>query len=504
MTAAVLLSVFLVSSASPAASTDSAKRDGVPRIEFRASKTLGLWNFMESISRSEGTLKSSEALREIFERSRFNTPQRRKLLEEFHDIQDHYFRYGFHFSDYPEARDETNWNVSASFDLQSAKSGDLDDFYGRTGQTLPPSEHRRMFSIVRSFVPVYEELIWKPSAAKLNRHLKALKRAVERSNIQGIFFGKAIKFYHGTWPGNESITVYLCPVPKGEMQYATIIDDSVLDQAFLGAKGADRAFRDLSDDFHEICHGIYESESVEFQRDMDQWFKSAEPSPYGAYAYRVINETLATAIGNGLVYRLLTGADRKDPWYYDETGEINAFARGLYPMVLDYWNNGRPLDKDFVIRSVEKYKELFPNAEFAYSQLLSGAILMTDSVVMKSDEAATVFEDVFGLHVSRRGSPIADEDTLADFRSAPQGLAFMLIVSDKGIGQLDALKGILPEMLNWKKRFPASGSWVFSALGVGRRPVLIFKAGSPAEFKELLTKLKEDKFIQPDGKLVKL
>ncbi len=85
------------------------------------------------------------------------------IFMEFRKLRDKCFSHGYSYLGYPEKRKEMGWSVNQFFDLQAAKSRDLDDFLGRTTSVLPPSAHRELFKILSKFEPVYEKLIWIPS-----------------------------------------------------------------------------------------------------------------------------------------------------------------------------------------------------------------------------------------------------------------------------------------------------------------------------------------------------
>src|SRR5690606_41677023 len=63
---------------------------------------------------------------------------------------------------------------------------------------------------------------------------------------------------------------------------------------------------------HEIYHTVYNEQSFATKLQIENWFHY-HPSPHRQYAYLLLNEALATAFGNGYVYRQLNcDVDRDD------------------------------------------------------------------------------------------------------------------------------------------------------------------------------------------------
>lgn len=466
-----------------------------PRLEYRTSKILGLYDFMRAVS---GGRRGSEILLEAFRNSRFDTPEKRKLIEEFRLIRERHFDHDFQFHGYPAHRGEMSWDVDQFFDLQSAKSADIDDFAGRTAQVLPASEHRRMFSILRAFLPAYEELVWNPNQEKLGLYLTKLKSVGERADVQGLF-EKAVRFYGGTWPDDVPLVIYLGPIPSDRGHTtATMIADSALVEALLGEKDFPGRFGVV---FHEICHGVFESQPLDLQREMDSWFKSADSSKYGDYAYKLINEALATALGNGLAFRAITGAEDRAPWY--DNPEIDEFARSIYPRVAEYFDAGKTMDRDFVLHAVEQYKKRFPEAPFSYDKFMEEVVLITDGVVMKSGPARAILKKFFRVRSLASMSPLAKPETIAEMKAAPGEALLILIVSPQERSQLRALEEAVAGLRRWSRDLPGPGQWVFTGFDADRRPVLVFQVDDPPAFEALLEKIKKKKILKA-GEVIKI
>ncbi|PKL75513.1 MAG: hypothetical protein CVV27_14980 [Candidatus Melainabacteria bacterium HGW-Melainabacteria-1] len=88
---------------------------------------------------------------------------------------------------------------------------------------------------------------------------------------------------------------------------------------------------------HELCHYFYARVGREEERRLMAHFAAAQ-RPEAIAAYNLLNEALATAIGNGLVNRLLMGESRFDAYLRREGSFYNdpfldPLAKAIYPRV---------------------------------------------------------------------------------------------------------------------------------------------------------------------------
>lgn len=88
---------------------------------------------------------------------------------------------------------------------------------------------------------------------------------------------------------------------------------------------------------HELCHYFYARASREKERQLMARFAEAQ-RPEAIAAFNLLNEALATAIGNGLVNRLLMGPSRFEAYLRHEGSFYNdpfldPLAKAIYPRV---------------------------------------------------------------------------------------------------------------------------------------------------------------------------
>jgi len=192
----------------------------------------------------------------------------------------------------------------------------LEEFRSRTAQTFALAEHFEIFEILKMLEPIYLELVWDP------------------------------KF-----------TIHMMPIPesKGHTR-ATVIDNAVILEVLLDEPNAAERLGVI---FHKLSHAAYEAQPQAIQKNLDAWFDQ-HPSKFALLAKNLLNEGLATALGNGLAYKAITGKRDEAEWYSVE--EINLGARGAISLVESYIETSRQIDREFVVKWIKSYEVTFPNA----------------------------------------------------------------------------------------------------------------------------------------------
>ena len=317
------------------------------KVEYRISKMHGLINFVETIS---GEAHRSEKLRNIFKKSVYNNKKYSELISAFKKIRE-INNQGWNWDGYPSDR-HMGQDLRKIFLIRSTYAKDMGDFRERTLGLLPLAEHEKIFSILEKFEPVYDALVWDKTIAKLEKYRENIEGKSRDWGLDKLFKG-ALKFYRAKWPAGATFVISLYPIPgaDGHSSGESIgVFQSV--GVLVDEKDIPGRFGVI---FHEICHGLYESQDREFQKEFEKYFTGSE-SEYASYAYQYINEALATALGNGLAYMKAAGKPDGGSWYNDDY--INGFAKGIYPMVESYFHNEKPIDRNFVNYVILKYKEV--------------------------------------------------------------------------------------------------------------------------------------------------
>ncbi len=465
------------------------------RIQLHPSRVAGLWGFSLALT---GHWRGSTILRDLYTGSRFDTPAARQAIGELRALREAHFGHSFGFRGYPEGRREMSFDVLRHFDQQSARARDLTDLEGRTAGLLPAAEHRRLFELLAALAPAYDALVWRPSRAKLERQRVTMERVLTRSRL-GELFERAARFYQSSWPARLPVTVALLPIPgaSGHTHAVVEADASALEVLL----DADEAPQRLAIVFHELCHSLFDAQPAAEQQRLERRFRQ-DPSPFAPLAYGLLNEALATALGNGLAYRRLTGKEDASPWYSD--AQIDGFAHALSPRVRAYLEEGRALDAELVAFAIDAYRRRFPDAPYRYENLLKEVVVATDGETIGARAAGDLLRRHFRVPSMVRVSPMGGPDAARTLREAAPGTALLLVSSARHARQLEAVARTLPALKPALAALARAPGETIHASLVGGRPVILVRVSDAAGLARALEALKAEQLIRREQPLIKV
>lgn len=147
---------------------------------------------------------------------------------------------------------------------------------------------------------------------------------------------------------DTNLTVYLVAVPVA----------GPVNRAFQKGRRSFVEFRPEDDPVsrvavmvHEYCHYLLEAAPQEIRRAKWDAF-AASPDPAAASAFAVMNEALASAIGNGLFMKAHLGTPRFDAYAsrresFYANAAVDRAAKAALPLVEQYAHSGREMDRAF-------------------------------------------------------------------------------------------------------------------------------------------------------------
>ena len=236
---------------------------------------------------------------------------------------------------------------------------------------------------------------------------------------------------------------------------------------------------------HEMCHVLYDEQSKEFQKQLVSYF-AENKSEYSKFANAYFDEALATALGNGWAYNNINGKIDEKEWYSDTY--IEGFARGIYPLVENYLNESKQIDKVFIDKSIEIFGLKFPNANADYSILLNKLYLYYDNE--DENEITIPLRKYFRLSNVNSSSPILHPYSI-EFLNEGMGNQ-LVIVNENQKNTLDKLKEIYPELskINFENK-PLNLSF-FDKKG---NAVIILIVNNKLEFENLIEQMNKEKYF---------
>lgn len=437
------------------------------QVEFSVSKVHSLLVFVEAIA---GDRHRPPHLKKIFEESKFNNSESQKYLQSFRNLDPSFGRY-FEFESLPKER-RNSVVVRVVTTTQSAFSKDLKDFQQRILGLMPYDDITAFIDILTYFELIYDQLVWKQNHKALNQVIRNFKIKSVAWKLDNLF-SKALKFYNSSWPKKQIFHISLYPIPRNAkssngQSFGAFESVGVI----IGDKNLEGKFGVV---FHELCHSLYDAQSIEFQSALAKLFVN-HPSPYAKVAYYWFDEALATAVGNGWAYENAKGKMDKSEWYHHD--KINGFAQGLYPKVVEYLNAEKSMDEDFVNFAIQTFEQKFPQSLGEYETILTNLVLLTDGTVPSSKELRRDLRMQFRIQSIKSGSPIDHERSKSDIQENEISTVF-LIATHKNRKQLNGIEDVLPGLSAIIKNAPEEGEQ-FGIFEVAKRKVIILLVNDPS------------------------
>ena len=182
--------------------------------------------------------------------------------------------------------------------------------------------------------------------------------------------------------------------------------------------------KDLGVIFHELCHILYQNQAADIQQHQERLFLS-HPSPYKILAYQILDEALATALGQGWYYQQLNGALDLDIWYAVE--QIDKVSKTIYMLVEEYVDASKTLDTVFVNRYLQLYENEFAESLFEVQSNISNVNLLIDESFANPNVLFPYFFQHFNMRSIQHFNPI-DEQHFYDWQNK---LGTKMIILDK-------------------------------------------------------------------------
>ncbi len=433
------------------------------------SRVHGLINFAETIA---GDPHRSKTLKDVFDKSP-QTPTTIEAVEKYKKARLR-LETGWTFPGFPVDR-VVGQSLEKLLLVQSAFATDVDDFSVRSQGLMPPSEHAAFIAALKGLEPVYDALVWTPSLPKLTRVRDQLVTLAKAKDLNALF-GRAAAFYRAQWPEGVPITIALYPVP-GALGHSSA--ESMNGLQSLGVL-IDREVggNELGVLFHELCHSLYEAQAAEFQAEWEKYFR-ASSSESAESAYVLINEALATALGNGWAQEKVASL-RVGSWYGDPY--IDVFAHELYPSVKAYVEASKPLDQAFASKAIAVLEHAVPGAALNLEFRLKKTLLVVEG---KIDGPRRELQKQFTVSSLKSLSTIGS--SLDEIKRSRASL--IVVVGRDSLSELAHVERIVSGLrVPWAAFRGRPGPVVYSVLQ-GHRPILLIRADGEKEMAEAFSRI---------------
>jgi hypothetical protein len=191
---------------------------------------------------------------------------------------------------------------------------------------------------------------------------------------------------------------------------------------------------------HETYHILYDEQPIEVKTEIDNYFKENK-SKCRNYAYQLLNEALATALGNGYVYEKLDGKIDTEDWYNKKY--INLMAKQMYPLVKEYIVQNKSIDKNFIDNYIKLYEDNFPNWINELDNILTYRY-----VISENENDFNTVNKMFRYRSKAEYETQITEISIEKMQKTP--LTKVIIISKNNNDKLKLIKRKFKELNNWK------------------------------------------------------
>ncbi|MCY1224093.1 hypothetical protein D9M72_362380 [compost metagenome] len=155
----------------------------------------------------------------------------------------------------------------------------------------------------------------------------------------------------------------------------------------------------------------------------------------------LLNEVLATALGNGYVMEKLNGTLDEGKWY--NWKYINEMAKKSYPLVLKYITEKKAMDKEFVDAYIQLFDDNFPNWSNEMDNIMCFRYMISDN----KEDFRTIRQQYKRRSMTEEEDQVT-ENSIEKMKAVP--MTKIIIVSKDHAAKLELIKRKFPELKNWK------------------------------------------------------
>lgn len=393
------------------------------RFEVLYSEPLSVFVFVSKIASPQGT----HPFKTMYQSGASPSDTAKKYLQEFENLR---LDYSYMYEEYPYGS-KVNGMTIGLLKKNLIASKDLNEFKRRSVGVIPNATLFKLCEILSYFEPMYQALVYKKYGKEFEHQLLDLQSKMADVRVEHCFTSASV-FYRSIW--DTTIPFQICVYPLPESQGFSA--EAFYNQAICAIPAKINYEVLISVMQHEIFHILYDEQSLETKTQVANYF-NAHPSPCSQYAYLLLNEVLATALGNGYAYKELSGKLDEGEWY--DWKYINIMAKQMYPLLEDYIRKNKGLDKDFIDAYVELYATNFSSWLKESQHLMSFRSVVTDdekdlSLLSAHYPNCSLFESRVGINMS----------SLEQLAGKP--LTKVVIVSKQHAKILASLQGTFPEL----------------------------------------------------------
>ena len=442
------------------------------------SKPFALLKFLETTTGHHGT--SGTFRKQIDSAKVLQQADFEELRQTYNSL---HLDYSYSRQEYPEKRKHTTstWDLICVAAISSKTNT---EFFSRMIGVIPNDDYLKLKQVITETEPFYDAFLFTAQQQAVQSKVTELRSYAPALN--GLFDQFKV-FYGSSWDKSVPFNLSIYPIFGKQGETTATPHANSLEMGFLLEH--EDAYDMLAVGMHEMCHVLFEEQPLALQRSLDSSFTSGK-DPFAAFAYRYIDEALATALGNGYAYQSLATKTDTGSWYADYY--IDHYAKALYPTVQEYLNAHRQMDGKFVEKAIAVFKQTFPDALYEMD-----ALMMQSDAYFEDDHESVIdpmintLHSSFRIYMSNTAIPIDDPSSIENIKGSEHTQVF--IVHKNQAKNLRLLKTLFPKL----KKPPKQPNMLAGFLDEKNRPVIVVVAENAAKAREGILLLKKKGKIDP-------
>jgi hypothetical protein len=399
------------------------------KFQVKFSEPLAVFNFVNNLSSNV----PDNSFKRLFNSSKFNQEKYQRIIAEFDKLNTDYT---YEFTEYSDT-DKNTGSTGYLLKKNLVNSQTINDFKLSSLGIIPNDNLFKLASILTEFTPVYQELVYQPNKEKFEKQLADLKNLIASTDMTA-YFNVGIKFYNSSWDNSIPFNFIVYPLPNSRGFTATVFSNNAQSAIPTSLTNYNAL---LSVMFHEIFHVLHDEQSLALKKDIAQWIKS-NPSKSSHYATGLLlHESLATALGNGYVSGKLNGKLNEGNWY--NWKYINLMAKKIYPLVTDYIEKQKPIDKAFIDNYIKIFDDNFSDWLLDLDHIMSGRYVLTDN----SEDFKIINRKFPYLSMVEQKEGVSESSIE---KMAKRPITKVVFISKDNKRKLELVKKAFTELKDWK------------------------------------------------------
>lgn len=362
------------------------------------------------------------------------------------------------------------YSVGARLRLAGLLANSVENFVARVDVLTLPEDRAALSAVVRHFEPRFRAW-WAPRSRTGQAFVLELKRLLGQPEVVALFSAFR-EFYSAKVPTDLPLRFVVLDRPEGGgATFGEQIDGVSLLEVLPGQHANTR----LDVAIHELCHFFFYTTPPEVMSAVQRRFLDSKV-PGAVAGYRLFDEAVATALGNGLAQRLVNRPEfdqrlaRARGFYND--ADLDRAAKALLPWVETRVTEGRGLaDATFVDGYLDVLQHEF-GAELTAPRLAFFDLLLFEDEALDVDVGDVLGHRLHLSHVSSERGRL-DEPEIAGWVANGVG-APLFVLKPEHVAGLVSL-GIL-NADEAKQLGSVKGGALYVHAREGREPVTVIVA----------------------------